>query len=74
MTAVVAVSTCRWRPPERLVFALILCVFLIQNLLRRTEVRERMTGRNDSRYEQFEISPDTIEQELRHDNYDFTVG
>ena len=24
----------------------------------------RMNGRNDSRYEQFEISPETIEQEL----------
>ena len=24
-----------------------------------------MKGRNDSRYEQFEISPETVEQELR---------
>ena len=33
------------------------------NLLSRTEMRTR--ERNDTRYEQFEISPETIEQELR---------
>ena len=44
------------------------CVFSpINKLLGRTEIRTRTLARGSafSRYEQFEISPETIEQELR---------
>ena len=66
MTAVVAVQVvavlmCRWRSTEHSVF---LGLSPVQNLL--PELRcELVRGRTNSRYGQFETSPEMIEQELQ---------
>ena len=56
---VVTVSMCRWQSTEHSFFALVFGFFAYK-IASPNCVREM----NDSRYEQFEISAETIEQEL----------
>ena len=65
MAAPVVVIGATWRSTEHAGFALMLGFFPpIKNHYAELTC-ERVRGRNDNRYEHFDISPDTIEQELR---------